>query len=51
MPKKYEKIRDKLIRQGKTPKAAKRSAAKIFNATRKRGQKPVTGKCHRTTKK
>lgn len=44
MPKKYEAIRDKLVSQGKPLKAAKTSAAKIFNATRKKGQKPVTGK-------
>jgi hypothetical protein len=42
MPKKYEAIRDKMIKQGKSTKAAKTSAAKIFNATRKPGQKPVT---------
>lgn len=44
MPKKYEAIRDKLIAQGKSTAAAKTSAAKIFNATRKPGQRPVTGK-------
>lgn len=44
MPKKYEAIRDKLKAQGKSSKAAKTSAAKIFNATRKPGQKPVTRK-------
>lgn len=43
MPKKYEAIRDKLAK--KMPlKAAKTSAAKIFNATRKTGEKPVTRK-------
>jgi len=44
MPKKYEAIRDKLIAEGRSPASAKTSAAKIFNATRKPGQKPVTGK-------
>ena len=50
MPRKYEAIRDKL----KTPKSkggkglsdlvAKQRAARIYNATRKPGQKPVTRK-------
>lgn len=44
MPKKYEAIRDKLKKKGVSSKAAKTSAAKIFNATRKRGTKPVTRK-------
>ena len=44
MPRKYEAIRDKMIKQGKSPKAAKTSAARIYNAQRKKGQKPVTRK-------
>lgn len=44
MPAKYEAIRDKLVAKGKPLAAAKTSAAKIFNATRKKGQKPVTRK-------
>ena len=41
MPKKYEAIRDKLAK--KLPlKEAKTRAAKIFNATRKKGEAPVT---------
>ena len=44
MPKQYEAIRDKLIRQGVPEAEAKRRAAKIFNAQRKKGQRPVTGK-------
>jgi hypothetical protein len=32
MPKAYEAIRDRLIAAGKSEKAAKRSAAKIYNA-------------------
>lgn len=44
MPKKYEAIRDKLKKKGTPAKAAKKSAARIYNATRKPGQKPVTGK-------
>jgi len=43
-PAKYEAIRDKMIKEGKSTKEAKTSAAKIYNATRKAGQKPVTGK-------
>jgi hypothetical protein len=44
MPKRYEAIRDRLIAKGQSEKAAKTSAARIFNATRKPGAKPVTGK-------
>jgi hypothetical protein len=44
MPKKYEAIRDKLMARGTPSKQAKTRAAKIFNATRKRGEKPVTGR-------
>lgn len=44
LPKKYEAIRDKMIAEGKSSKEAKTSAAKIYNATRKPGQKPVSGK-------
>lgn len=43
MPKKYERIRDSLKKEGKSDKAAKESAARIYNAQRKPGQKPVTG--------
>lgn len=44
MPKKYEAIRDRCKRQGGGAKACKKKAARIYNATRKRGQKPVTRK-------
>lgn len=44
MPAKYEAIRDSMIKKGKAPAAAKTSAAKIFNATRKKGTPPVTRK-------
>lgn len=44
MPPKYEAIRDSLIDKGKSVKAAKTSAARIYNAQRKPGQKPVTRK-------
>jgi hypothetical protein len=44
MPKKYEAIRDKMVKSGKPLATAKTSAAKIFNATRKPGQAPVTRK-------
>jgi hypothetical protein len=44
MPKKYEAIRDKFIKEGLSAKIAKQRAAKIFNATRKKGTKPVTRK-------
>lgn len=49
MPKKYEAIRDKFKKEGMGSKEAKTRAAKIYNATRKRGQRPVTGK-HKTKK-
>lgn len=46
MPKRYEAIRDSIhMRNPQMPMpAVKTSAAKIFNASRKRGEKPVTGK-------
>jgi hypothetical protein len=44
MPKQYEAIRDKFKKEGMSEKAAKTKAAKIFNAKRKKGTKPVTGK-------
>jgi len=43
MPAKYEAIRDKLLASGKSEKAAKTSAARIFNSQRKPNQAPVTG--------
>lgn len=43
MPAKYEAMRDKFQDQGLSSRAAKRKAARIYNAQRKRGQKPVTG--------
>ena len=44
MPAKYEAIRDKFIKEGMSSKEAKTRAAKIFNASRKKGEKPVTRK-------
>lgn len=44
MPKKYEAIRDKFKKEGMGEKEAKKRAAMIYNATRKKGQAPVTGK-------
>lgn len=44
MPKKYEAMRDKFKREGMSDKAAKGKAARIYNAERKSGQKPVTRK-------
>ncbi len=43
MPARYEAMRDKFREQGLSEKEAETRAAKIFNATRKPGQKPVTG--------
>ena len=42
MPKKYESLRDKFIREGLPESTAKTKAAKIFNARRPAGAKPVT---------
>ena len=42
MPEAYEKMRDSFKKKGMSDKAAKTKAAKIFNANRKAGQKPVT---------
>ena len=42
MPREYEAIRDRLIRKGFGAREAKTKAAKIYNARRKAGQKPVT---------
>lgn len=42
MPEKYEKIRDAAIRKGASKPAAQKKAARIYNAQRKPGQKPVT---------
>jgi hypothetical protein len=44
MPKKYEQIRNALLKAGKPLAAAKGEAAAIYNKNRKPGQKPVTGK-------
>lgn len=42
MPKAYEKMRDAFRKGGMSEKAAKTKAAKIYNAKRKPGQRPVT---------
>jgi hypothetical protein len=44
MPKQYEAMRDKFIKEGMSPKSAKGKAPRIYNSKRKKGQKPVTGK-------
>ncbi len=46
MPKKYEAIKRKAKKAGMGDKAAKKKAARIYNAQRKPGQKPVTRKKH-----
>jgi hypothetical protein len=45
MPKGYEKMRDKFIRQGMSPRSAKAKAARIWNA--KHPNNPVTRKKHK----
>lgn len=42
MPKKYLAIRDKLASAGMPMAKAKMRAAMIYNAQRKKGQRPVT---------
>lgn len=42
MPRRYEAMRDDLIRRGKPEKEAKQIAAATYNKTRKPGQRPVT---------
>jgi hypothetical protein len=44
MPPRYEAMRNKFEQKGMKPKAAKKKAARIYNATRKKGQRPVTRK-------
>jgi hypothetical protein len=44
MPKQYEDIRDSYVARGKPLKEAKRLAAMTYNAHRKPGVAPVTGK-------
>ena len=47
MPRTYERMRDEFKKQGLSDKAAKRKAARLYNARRKVGQKPVTRKAHK----
>jgi hypothetical protein len=42
MPDAYEGMRDNFKRKGMSDSAAKTKAARIFNARRRPGQKPVT---------
>lgn len=42
MPRRYEAIRDSLVKKGKPLAAAKTSAAKIYNATRKPGEEALS---------
>lgn len=44
MPAAYEKMRDRFNRKGMPMKDAKTKAARIYNAKRKKGSKPVTRK-------
>ena len=44
MPARYEAIRDSYISAGKPVSLAKKLAAMTFNATRKKGEAPVTGR-------
>ena len=42
MPDKYLKMRDKFLKQGMASRSAKTKAARLFNAQRPKGSKPVT---------
>jgi hypothetical protein len=42
MPAAYERMRDAFIRNGMSAKAAKGKAARLFNARRSKGTRPVT---------
>lgn len=44
MPKRYESIRDALIKKGMSPREAKTHAARIYNASRKKGEPVVSNK-------
>ena len=44
MPKRYEEIRDSLVKEGVPLKIAKGQAARIYNASRQQGEEPVTGR-------
>ena len=44
MPRKYEAIRDKCMSKGSSKDDCQAKAARIYNAQRKPGQAPVTGK-------
>jgi hypothetical protein len=44
MPKQYKDIRDSYLKSGKSEKTAKKLAAMTYNAHRKPGQAPVTGR-------
>ena len=47
MPKKYEKIKKKYIKKGKSVKEAKKLAAMTYNKQRKPGQKLVGPHAHK----
>jgi hypothetical protein len=50
MPRRYEAMRDKFKKEGMSEKAAKEKAAKIYNATRKKGEPKLSPK-HKVRKK
>ena len=47
MPEVYTKMRDSFKKKGMSDKAAKTKAARLYNANREKGAKPVTRKSHR----
>ena len=47
MPDQYEAIKKRLIEKGLSKEKAKKKAAKIYNARRDEGEKPVTSNYHK----
>lgn len=47
MPEQYEAIKERLIEKGLSKEKAKKKAAKIYNAKRDKGEKPVSPSYHK----
>jgi hypothetical protein len=50
MPKRYEALRDKFVKEGLPYDEAQEKAAKIYNATRKKNEPKLTNKPHKRKK-
>ena len=51
MPRRYEAIKKSMKKKGLGEDKAQESASRIFNASRKEGEAPVTGKHKKTRRK